>query len=229
MKIVTNEKLIKRNSAIGKYSGFISLAILGGGLYISFQKPDLVWLSMTALILGFIISQTSMYYVNRWGRSPRPDEALNAALKGLDDRYTLYHYTTPTPHLLVGPAGVWVLLPYYHTGTIIYDQEKERWRRKGGNLYLRFFAQDTIGRPSKDITFETEAVKKSLSKIPAFEAPPINAALIFTSESAKVEAENAPAPTMHALQLKKFIRKLAKSSESLSMVDVQTIQDSLGN
>lgn len=228
MKIITNEKLIKRNATIGKYSGFLSLLILGGGLYVSFQHPELVWLSLTALILGFIISQMSMYYVNRWGRSPRPDEALDAALKGLDDRYAIYHYTAPASHLLVGPAGVWALLPYHHKGKITYNEEKERWKREGGNLYMRIFAQDSIGRPSKDIDLERQDVQKALSEIPDFEVPPIRAALIFTSEEAEVEAEDAPSPTLHALQLKKFIRKRAKSSEALSMVDVRTIQDHLG-
>ncbi len=228
MKIISNEKLIKRNAKIGKYSGFISLLILGGGLYISFQYQELVWLSLAALIVGFALSQMSMYFVNRWARSPRPDEALDAALKGLDDRYALYHYTSPTSHLLVGPAGVWVLLPYYHTGTVTYDEGKGRWNRKGGNLYLKFFAQDSIGRPSKDIVYETEAVKKALSKIPDFEIPPLQAALVFTSEGAKVEAEDAPSPTLHALKLKKFIRQKAKSGDALSMTDVRTIQDSLG-
>jgi len=37
MIIVRNEKLIKRNTQIGKYSGIIAIVILGGGMYLSFQ------------------------------------------------------------------------------------------------------------------------------------------------------------------------------------------------
>ena len=227
MKIVTNEKLIKRNAQIGKYTGFASLLILGGGMYISFKYPEQASYSLIALIVGFLLSQASMYYVNRWSRSPRPDESLDAAFKGLDDRFSLYHYTTSTAHLLVGPAGVFILLPYYHKGTITYDQDRKRWKRKGGNLYLKFFAQDSIGRPSRDIVFETKAVEKALSEIPDFEVPTIQAMLVFTDENTKVEADNAPSPTIHVLQVKKFIRKEAKGQDALSMVDVRTIQDSL--
>ena len=227
MKIITDEKLIARNAKIGKYTGFISLLVLGGGFYLSIKNQEQIWYSLVALIVGFVLSQTSMYFVNRWARSPRPDEALDAALKGLDDRYSLYHYSSPTAHLLVGPAGVCVLLPYYHTGKITYNESKGSWKRKGGNLYMRFFAQDSIGRPDRDIVFETEAVKKALGKIPDFEVPLIQAILVFTSKSAIVEVENAPSPTLHALKLKKFINKEAKGSDALSMTDVRTIQDSL--
>ena len=228
MKIFTKKEMIARNAKIGKYSGILSLLVLGGGLYVSFRHPEQVWISLAALAVGFVLSQISMYFVNRWGRSPRPDEALNQALKGLDDRYALYHYSTPASHLLVGPAGLWILLPYYHKGKITYNEKKERWQRKGGNLYLRIFAQDSIGRPTKDIAYERKSIKKELSQIPDFELPPIQAALVFTHEEAQIEADNTPHPTLHVLQLKKFIRKRAKSRESLSMIDVKIIQDSLG-
>ncbi|MEA2007811.1 MAG: nuclease-related domain-containing protein [Chloroflexota bacterium] len=227
MKIVTNEKLIERNAKIGKYTGFASFAILAGGMVISFKYQEQLWYSVVALIVGFLLSQMSMYYINRWARTPRPDEALDAALKGLDDRYAIYHYTSPTSHLLVGPAGVLILLPYYQKGVITYNQDKKRWKRKGGNAYMNFFAQDSIGRPSRDIKFETQAVSQALSEIPDFEAPPIRSVLVFVHEGTTVEADDAPSTTIHALQLKKFIRKEAKGNDALSMVDVRTIQDSL--
>ncbi|OQY36130.1 MAG: hypothetical protein B6I38_00420 [Anaerolineaceae bacterium 4572_5.1] len=227
MKIVTNEKLIERNAKIGKYTGFISFAIFAAGIFISYKYPEQMGYSLLALMSGFILSQISMYFVNRWGRVPRPDEALNAALKGLDDRYALYHYSSPVSHLLVGPAGLLILLPYFQKGVITYNENKKRWKRKGGNPYMSFFAQDSIGRPSNDIKFETQSLNKALSEIPDFEVPPIRAVLVFINEKAKVDAENAPSPTVHSVQLKKFIRKEAKGNNALSMVDVKTICDSL--
>jgi len=80
MIIVRNEKLIKRNTQIGKYSGIIAIVILGGGMYLSFQYQDLVIYSMVALILGFVLSQVGIFYTNRFGRSPRPDQELDNAL-----------------------------------------------------------------------------------------------------------------------------------------------------
>lgn len=227
MKIYRDEKRIEQRAKIGKYAGIASLLILGGGMYLSFQFKTQIWYSLIALILGFALSQISIYFTNQYGRSPRPDQVLDEALKGLDDRYALYHYTTPVSHLLIGPAGIWILLPYHQKGKITYNEKKEEWDRKGGNLYLKFFAQDSIGRPSTEIESAKDRVKTLLKSLPDLDTPPLHAALVFTHQDAKVEADNAPSPTLHALQLKKFIRKQEKGKRSLSMSTVRTAQDAL--
>jgi len=228
MIIVRNEKLIKRNTQIGKYSGIIAIAILGGGMYLSFQYQDQVMYSLIALILGFILSQVGIFYSNRFGRSPRPDQELDNALKGLDNQYALYHYQSPVDHLLVGPAGIWILFPHLTKGKIIFDDKKERWKKLGGNFYMRFFAQDNIGNPAQEIDSATKRLQKGLGKIPDFEIPVIKSALVFVNEHAEVDAENAPYPTLHARQLKKIIRKEAKGDTPLPMPVLKTVQDFLG-
>lgn len=227
MKIIRHEKKIKRNANIGKYAGIAALLILGLGMYLSFRYRTRVWYSLSALILGFALSQISVYFTNLYGRSPRPDQELDTALKGLDDRYAIYHYTTPVKHLFIGPAGVWVLFPYHQVGVITYHDEKEKWNRKGGSLYMKFFAQDSIGRPSLEIEEAKGKIRAVFEEIPEFDVPPIHAALVFTHDEAQVKADNAPSPTLHVLQLKKFIRQQEKGKRSLSMNMVRTLQDAV--
>jgi hypothetical protein len=228
MNILNNEGLIKRNARIGQVTSIVSLVILGVGMYITFSQPEQIGLSMGALLLGFILSQIGIYYTNRWGRSPRPDEHLSKALKGLDKRFALYNYKTPASHVLVGPAGIWTLLAKHQRGTVTYS--KNRWRQKGGGLlmgYLRIFAQEGLGRPDLEIQGEIEGLKKFLEKkLPDTEFPTIRAALVFTHPEAVVDAEEAPSPTLHTLKLKDFIRKTAKETP-LSMETVKLIQDAI--
>jgi hypothetical protein len=180
-------------------------------MFISFTRPEFFTISLIALLVGFGLSQIGIYFGNRWGRRPRPDEILDTALKGLDGRYSLYHYSTPTSHLLVGPAGVWILMPRQQAGTITYDEAKKRWRQKGGNLYLKIFAQENLGRPDLEIGSEMHAISSFLEeKLPGEEVPDVNAALILTNEKVVVDADNAPAPTLDVRKLKDFIRKTAK-------------------
>jgi hypothetical protein len=87
MKVVTNSKLIKRNAKIGQYTSIGALVVLGIGLFISFKMPDKFIYSLAALLLGFFMSQIGMYYGNRWGRSPRPDELIDKGLKGVSTRF----------------------------------------------------------------------------------------------------------------------------------------------
>lgn len=226
MKILRNEKLIRRNSRIGGIATLAGLALLVGGMVFTFtiRNPSLIGLSWVFLLSGFIVSQLGVYLGGRYGRSPRPDELLDRALKGLDERYAIFHYTTAVSHLLVGPAGVWILLPRHQGGKITYA--KGRWRQtKAGCLqaYLRFFAQEGIGRPDLDIPVETQTLVKYFNKKQAkLEVPPIQAAIIFTNDKAELEVGEAPTPSLPAKELKEFIRKKAKETP-LPMTKVKEI------
>ena len=215
MKIIKNEKLIKRNGRIGQWISMAALAVLGAGMYISFtnpSNPQMFTYSMTALVLGFILTQIGMYMGNRWGRSPRPDENLDAGLKGLPGDYTIYHFVTPSSHLLVGPAGIWALIPYRQRGIVTYT--KNRWRvGKGGALqtYMSIFGQEGIGRPDMEAEGEINEMRKLLAKsLSENEIPLIQAALIFMNEPVEIQAEGAPIPVMKLKHLKDFLRQRAK-------------------
>jgi hypothetical protein len=229
MKIIRNEKKIKRNARIAQFAMISGLVVLAGGMFISFRYPEQFSISLLALILGFILSQVGIYFTNRWGRRPRPDEVLDQGLKGLDNKYTLYHYSTPVSHLLVGPAGVWVLIPYHQRGTITYS--KGRWRQRGGNLYLKIFAQEGLGRPDLEVIGDIENLQKFLSKnLPEESLPPIEAALVFTNPSAEIsisEDEEPPAETLPVAKLKDLIRKSAKSTR-FAQDDAQLLLDAFG-
>jgi len=228
MKIFKSDKMIQRNARIGSTITIVSLVILGGGMYITFARPDQFYLSIIALLVGFLLSQVGIFYSSRWGRRPRPDELLDQSLKGLDNHYALYHYQTPVAHLLVGPAGIWILFSKYQRGTITY--QKNRWRQKGGGplqAYLRLFAQEGIGRPDLEIDSDIERLGRYLKKkLPDMELPPIQAALVFTHPDIEIEADEAPAPTLFIKKLKDFIRKTAKN-KSLSTETVELIQAAL--
>ncbi|HTP03410.1 MAG TPA: nuclease-related domain-containing protein [Anaerolineales bacterium] len=221
MKIVKNEKLIKRNAHIGQYTSFAALGVLGVGMYISIKRQDLFIYSVACLILGFVMTQIGMHFANRWGRSPRPDEQLDTALKGIPSDTVLYHYTTPVQHLLVGPAGVWVLQTYHQKGKLSYA--KNRWRLTGGGFmqaYMSVFGQEGIGRPDIDAANAAEAIKKYLVNhdIPEAEIPTIQSALVFTSEEAQVDVPDAPLPAMKVKQLKEFIRQRTRERSVGSML-----------
>jgi len=159
MKIIKNEKLIKRNAAIGSWTSLAALVVLGLGMYISFTRTELFAYSLVALVLGFTLTQIGMYMGNRFGRSPRPDEKLDAGLKGLQNEFVMYHYTTPASHLLVGPAGVWVIMPYHQRGQVTF--KKNRWRVSGGGFlqnYMRIFGQEGLGRPDIEIDNDPKSV-----------------------------------------------------------------------
>ena len=231
MKIIKNEKLIKRNSIIGQWTSIGALIVLGGGMYMSFSNPsnpNMVTYSLIALVGGFILTQIGMYMGNRWGRSPRPDEKFDAGLKGLPGDYTIYHFITPASHLLVGPAGVWALTPYRQRGVVTYS--KNRWRVGNGGFlqaYMSIFGQEGIGRPDLEAESEINAIHKLLAKrLDEGGIPVINAALIFMHDEVDLQVEDAPLPAMKIKQLKDFMRQKAKE-KPIGQVTLAAIKSAL--
>lgn len=232
MKIIKNEKLIKRNGKIGNWVSVSALLILGGGMYFSITNtanPQVVTYSFIAFIVGFVMTQVGMYMGNRWGRSPRPDEQLDAGLKGLPGEFSIYHFITPAPHLLVGPAGVWVLIPYRQRGAVTY--QKNRWRiGQGGFMqaYMSIFGQEGIGRPDLEADGEVNAMKKLLLKsMDESELPNIQAALIFMNPAVEIQVgEDAPLPALKVDQLKGFIRQKAKE-KPISPIQLAAVKAAL--
>jgi hypothetical protein len=229
MKSVINQKLVKRNALIGQYTSLGALGILAIGLYISFKAPDKILYSMGALLVGFFLSQVGIYYGNRWNRKPRPDEVIDRSLKGMGREYVIYQYVTPAAHLLLGPAGAWILLPYFQSGTVSYT--KNRWRIKGGGFtqwYMRIFGQENLGRPDVDAAAEMRAVAAYLEKrVPdGVEIPEIKAALMFFHPGAELKLDEAPLPALAPANLKDFLKEKAKE-KPIGPVTLAAIQDVL--
>jgi hypothetical protein len=219
MKIIKNEKLIERNKKIGNYISLGALVILGGGMFLSFNRPEWFAYSLICLVVGYILTQIGMYMGNRWGRSPRPDEKIDAGLKGLHSEFNMYHYIAPASHLLVGPAGIWVLLPFRQNGKVEFNGG--RWKLSGGGFiqtYMKIFGQEGLGKPEAEANAEIASVQKFLEKnLEGQEIPKVNALLIFTSDDIVLDVTDAPFPAMKLKQLKEFIRQESKTRKLSSL------------
>ena len=230
MNIIRNDRLIHRNSRIAMITTFAGLFVLLGGLLISFKSPEQMGLSWAALMLGYLLSQVGIYFSNRWGRHPRPDEQIDTALKGLDKRHTLYHYNTPVPHLLVGPSGLWVLMPYYQRGIITCSNGRLKQKGNLGLTFLKIFAQEGLGRPDLEVAGAVDSLRNYLGKrIEEVDLPTIQTALVFTNPKVELDIpkdETPPAPAVLPKGLKSLVRREVKS-KSLSPEKVKLIEDAL--
>lgn len=230
MNILINTKLVKRYTRIGQVLMFGGMAILIAGMIVNIRYPEMVSLSLGALLLGFLLSQVGIQISNKWSRQPRPYDTINKALKGLDGRYSLYHYTTPASHLLLGPSGVWVILPKYQGGTISYSNG--RYRQKGGNLYLKIFGQEGIGRPDLEAQAEVARVRTYLSKLlPQEKIPNVNAVFSFVHPKVTVvqpEGEQPAYPFVPDEKLKDVVRKTSKG-QTLSNTQISALREAFEN
>lgn len=228
MKIVSNQKYIDRNVKMTKYITWVSLAVLGLGIYLTItqqESPKILAITFSALLVGFTLSQVSVYMQNRWGKSPRPDELIASSLKGLDDKYTLYLFSSPIPHLLVSPGGIWGILVYGQQGKVTFTAD--RWKHKGGNFLRKIFAGDSIGRPDLDAESLVSDFNRGMTKkAPNHMLPQVNVALVFSDPNIEIDAETAPLPTIQIKKLKDLVRKRAKG-DVIPQETIDTINSAL--
>ena len=223
MRTFRNDKFIQKRAHLGRYVSLFGLGVLVLGLLISFTAPEFIGLSFLTLIIGFIASQVGIYYGNRYARLDRPDEVLSKALKGFDDRYTLYQYTTPAGNVLVTPNACYVFAIKMQSGPIAYQAGK--WQHGiGWKRLFKAFAQEGLGNPGNDVELEVDALKRYLAKhLPGVEVP-IQPVIIFGHANAAVDAGQSPLPAMHVKKLKDWLRGGGKGSTLTPEVHDQLIE-----
>jgi len=213
MRIVADDRLIRRNSQIAKYTTFGGLALLVGALVINIllltrpDQPSLLIYVMVAFFVGFTLTNIGTLFTNRWGR--RPDRALADALKGLDERYTLYNYRLGASHVLAGPPGPIVLVAKYQSGPVQFDGR--RWSNPGGRRgVFGLFNPDPLGNPVAEAASEVEALNRFVKRHQPELAIVPQAVVVFMHPKAEVSAKDTAVPVMHAKQLKEYVRRLPR-------------------
>ncbi|MCJ7650976.1 MAG: hypothetical protein MUP85_20385 [Candidatus Lokiarchaeota archaeon] len=224
MKTSINTKLIKRNKKIAQITLYGSLALLTIGFVWTIRNPEpsKTYFGYFILIPAYLLVQISIYMSNRWGKSPRPDEIVAQALKGLDDKFTLYSYTTAVPHLLLGPIGVWIINPYHHSGEISYDPDKQRYLQKGGpNFISKHFSQEGLPNIKKDVAGLKKEFIAYLEKKSIQYDEDLKVINLFYSENAVLKTSNAPEINLKSEKLKDFVRKYLKTTRVPEKIIVQ--------
>ncbi len=224
MQVCTNERLISRRARLGKIAIVLGLGFLVGGLIISLALPQFpwFWLSFAFLLLGLLASSIGTFNINRWVREPRADQALAQGLKGFDDRYRLYNYFLPAPHVLLSPVGLYVLTAMGQDGVIRYEGNRFRRDFSVGRV-LRFMADEGLGRPFEIADSEVHALQQFLEANGLDDEIAIQNVLVFYNPRARLEVVDPPRPVVEPKRLKKFIR--AQPGAKLTGVQYQQLLD----
>jgi len=207
MKIIVNDQLIARRARLGKIFTFAGLGLLLVGLIISLIMAQTVsfLVSLGCLLAGIIASSIGTVNMNRWVREPRADQVLSRGLKGFDDRYRLYNYTLPAPHVLLTPTGLYVLTAMLQEGAIRYEDGK--WHRNFSlGRAIRFLGDEGVGRPFALGDNEMLAMQRFLEQNEVAEGVEIENVLVFVHPKAQVEVHEPPRPVVMPKDLKRAIR-----------------------
>jgi hypothetical protein len=224
MQSYINERVVKRNARLGRIMVFGGLGAMVIGVLISLQQPYPVNLVFGLLFLGMIASQIGFPLRNRWDREPRIDQVLDEHLKGLDQRFVVFHYFLGASHALVSPAGLFAVIPRFEDGVISYsDGEWQRTLQRRG--LLRRGGTRLIRGLSRETEAEIERLRKHLRR--ALDPPQIQPLIVFVHSQASLELSGFPLPVSHLKKLKSTLRKLPKAA-TLTQSQVNDLALDLG-
>jgi hypothetical protein len=208
MQVITNEKLIRNRARLGRVASFAGLGVLILGLVAS-RFPQWWPVSLGCLIIGFLLSQVGIRHANRWVKQPRADQTLKKILKGFDDRYHLYNYILPAPHVLLAPFGLCVIKPKDQGGKIRCEGEK--WHHAAGwRRLLHFFGQQGLGNPTREVRAEVARLHRFLAQRFPDDGVPIEGVVVFTNPQVDLETESPVVPVLDGKQFKLFLQNLSK-------------------
>jgi hypothetical protein len=172
-------------------------------------SQNFIIVSYIALIIGFFSFIYGTQQYSKWRRRPRIDEALDAALARLSDRFTLIHYPelghNSPEHVVVSPGGVIVLTAKDVSGRISVDGK--RWRQHK-LIFLRFF---NLGAPSLGApTAENELQMDTLEAIFDEHAVPgeIEGVIVFMPDDVEIQMNEPESTIAHVSELFDLIREI---------------------
>jgi hypothetical protein len=207
MKVVINKpKLAQRaqNANIASIGGMVGLL---AGVVLPLVFPALGQIvSLICILAGIAVSMVGIYQANRWVRKPRPEEQLSKALKGLDDKYVLYHYpaSLPCDHVMLTPDGVVNLETVNLAGQFVYKDGRWVERMTMGRA-LRSIVEERLGDPTRSALAVQRYLVGKLTEITG-ETISVKPIIVFTHPGAELNLEpDGPVPVYMAEKVKKHV------------------------
>jgi hypothetical protein len=213
MKVVSDQKKIARNVKITKITLYTSLIVLGLGFVVSIGTPNTLpnlIIAVIILIIGYILFRVNSGMNVRWGTSPRQDEKLMAAFKGLPNEFTFYNYSSPLPFMLVGSSGIWVFEMVDANGIIYFDEASLKWKtKKQGGFLRRFLTSDQVGDLRKALKLLDEKWEKFKIANPTLkDLPKPNEMMVLINTDTEIEGKDPEMELVRIDKIKEQIRRV---------------------
>jgi len=205
-----NVRRIDRLRRVSKLLSFGGLGLMVVALILSLGATDNLGLTMGLALLGLLASQIGTMQMRRWPERGRSDQVIDAALKGLDGRHSLYHYLLGARHALVTPRATVALIPIGEAGFFEWREDK-LWRtpvKKGLPSGRPGPARGLLDQAERETADLERNLRRRLPDRDAWQIIPL---LVLCHDDARLEKDEAH-PAVHLKKLKEYVRNLPRQS-----------------
>ncbi len=218
MRIIINERhaKLRRIKRIAAIIGITTLTlILSFSLLIvliAVLFPRIAESPILIVLMGLTSGIIGLQAGSQLANSPAPHDELNAALKGLGNDTTIYHYWLPSAHVLVTPNGIFTLTVRSQDARVTFKPHQIHTADSLGKRIKRTLSFDTVGNPIKEATKSTYKLNTWLGAHQTTHGLQAYPLIVFTNPAATVIApDNMEPPVLFSDRrkpsLKTFIRK----------------------
>lgn len=227
MKVVIDHRRLARRARLSHAASLGGLLAILASAALTLFRPDLSTAGAVLLVGGFAVATVGIAQANRWVKRPRPEDVLDGALKGLDDRHRLYHYLDGLPpHLLLTPSGVVVLET--RAGEGVYEYRNGRWsQRMTLGKALRFFVEEPLGDPVQEAETRATLLAQALRRrLRAATDVPTRAVVVFTHPATIVRADGPRLPVVQPKNLRRHAGATGRPLSAETYATLRTLLDS---
>jgi len=190
MNIYIHEDFVKEMERRAKRLQTIGMVLIAISFVFSFSTllgtaTFLIFLAYPFLLVGFPLWTMGRNALRRLSTSPRPDNMLNAELKGFNNKYSLHHYVrygeTWIHHLLVTPSGLLVMQSSDAAGPITCNgsDSGDRWKSPTNILDRITGLKPPVGNVTTELDDAVAGVKEIVGKIGKPDVP-VKGLILFT-------------------------------------------------
>ncbi len=211
MQHYINVRRIDRLRQVSKILTFGGIGLMVVALVISLRAAGSTGIALGLSVIGLASSQLGTVMIRRWPERGRSDQLLDAALKGLDHRHSLYHYLLGCQHALFTPRGAMALFAVADPGLfelrdgVLWQTKFKRGAPSGKPSAMRnLFAQATQEAAELQQTLDRRLEEQTTRDI-----LPV---IVFVHPEARLHADGASPPSVHLKKLKDFVRNAPRRS-----------------
>ena len=216
----------KRLSRI-KVAGGILLFLVGAP--ISFISTAYLIVAYTLVIFGFVLFNSGLQGVAKWGRKIRNDQLIDAELRRLSDRYTLIHYprigNRTLDHVLIHETGIVVMRTKEVIGRV--EVQGSRFRKIGAGMLGRFIGMGgpQLGQPGVENGLDRKALLETLAKEAAERDwptdVPVDGLIVFTAPRIVLSVDGADPPAVKLTELLGWVQSHTRGMAIVLPSDVR--------
>jgi len=201
--VARNLEQVQSNKRLSRLKVLAGVLLFLIGAPISFLgNVTFLLVAYTAVIIGFILFNSGLQGVAKWGRKVRNDQLVDQELRRLSDRYTLVHYprigNRTLDHVLVHETGLVVMSSKEVIGRV--EVRGTRYRKPGQSMIGRFIGMGgpQLGQPPVENGLDRKALLEALAAA-ATERHwptdvPVDGLIVFIAPRLVLNADDAADP-----------------------------------